>query len=121
MAGLFRDWFPHLTGAQVQDLVFWVRKVGHVAAYAVLTGLTVYASSSTKWLKRRPLLWGALFSLGVALLDEYQQTVLAHRSGTAKDVFIDLIGIILTVSIIKLVSIRRGPTRRDKYAQNKSE
>lgn len=123
MVQLFREWFPHLSRTQIQDMVFWVRKAGHVAAYAVLTGLTVYASSKTKGLKKHPVLWGGAVALAVAFIDEYQQMRLAHRSGSLTDVFIDSIGICFAAGLFVMVNLRRkrSPRRRDKHAQNESE
>ena len=122
MVQLFREWFPHLSRKEIQDLVFWVRKVGHVAAYAVLTGLTVYACTKTRLSKKHPVLWGGAISLVVAFLDEYQQMRLEHRSGSLNDVLIDFIGICLTAVVIGVVSLwrRRSPRRRDEHVENES-
>lgn len=122
MGRLLRGWFPHLTGRQVQALVFWTRKVGHVLAYAVLTFLIVYASEATPRLKKRALLWGALGSLLVAVADEYVQMGLEHRSGTLRDVVIDAVGIGLALLAMGAIGKRRSsPNGRDIYAENEPE
>jgi len=121
MGQLFKEWFPHLSRAQIQVLVFWVRKVGHVLAYAVLTLLITYASKGTPRLKRRAALWGAVGAALVALADEYLQMGLQHRSGTLQDVAVDGAGIGLAVLCWNLMGLRRSRStadRRDNCAED---
>ncbi|HHT74314.1 MAG TPA: VanZ family protein [Firmicutes bacterium] len=121
MGRLLREWFPHLTGGQIQALVYWTRKAGHVLAYGVLTLLIIYASKATPRLKKGALLWGAAGAFVVAVADEYLQIGLEHRSGSLQDVVIDCAGIALALLAVGVVrSRKRSPNGRDKDAQNQS-
>jgi VanZ family protein len=121
MGELLRKWFPHLSGSQIQALVFWMRKAGHVAAYAVLTVLIVYASRGTPRLRKYALGLGVVGAVLVAVVDEYLQTGLDHRTGAVSDVVIDCVGIGLALVIMAVIGARRGsPNGRDSFAENES-
>ncbi len=75
------------------DLAWWeaaLRKLGHVAGYALLTFLWWWALVGAV---DRPLALAATISLLYACSDEYHQTFTDNRSGTAVDVGIDAVGI----------------------------
>ena len=69
----------------------WVKKGGHVAAYALLTLLWTRALAT-----RLPAQRAAWLALGIALLyaisDEHHQTFVAGRNGTGRDVLVDMVG-----------------------------
>jgi len=77
------------TGLGTWDLV--LRKLAHVGEYAILGALLLRA------LGRQRL--AAAFALGVAyaVTDEYHQTFVEGRSGTATDVAIDAAGVALGI------------------------
>jgi VanZ family protein len=85
------------TGLGDWDLV--LRKLAHVAEYAVLAVLLVRAT-------QRP--WVALV-LGVlyAVSDECHQTFVRGREGRPRDVVIDSVGLIIGVLASRRVSARR--------------
>ncbi len=115
--------FPNLSGAQIVELVFYLRKAGHVAAYFFGALLILYAVYGTPLLRRRPYLAALLLSFSVAALDEGYQTTLPHRSGTVEDVLIDGVGIVSALLVAYAVSRRVG-SRAEKeemvYAENES-
>ena len=73
-------------------LSFLIRKAAHMGAFFILTGLLVFAL----WhLVDRPALrGGAALCLCAFLagLDEFHQTFVPGRSGTVRDVVVDLLG-----------------------------
>ncbi|MGZ8658029.1 MAG: VanZ family protein [Solirubrobacterales bacterium] len=68
------------------------RKLGHLAAYALLTVGWWWA---VRGLVARPLVWAAGLSLLYACSDEYHQTFIEGRTGKVLDVAIDSLGIAL--------------------------
>lgn len=101
-AQLLARLLPHLSGAELRQLVFLLRKAGHVLAYALLTFLVYRAASRTKKLQGRPVLVSMLFSLLVAAGDESFQIRLQHRSGMFNDVLIDGLGISAAAAMLWL-------------------
>lgn len=75
------------TGLGRLDLV--LRKLGHMGAYGVLWWALLYAVG-----ERRPGLATAL-ALAYAVSDEIHQSFVAGRNGTAHDVAIDALGMML--------------------------
>ncbi len=84
---------PHLSGAELRQLVVVGRKIGHVLAYGVLTLIVYFAANKTKRLRRAALPVAVVFALAVAMADEGYQSSLNHRTGTFDDVLIDGFGI----------------------------
>ena len=79
---------------------WWVvvlRKLGHVAGYALLTALWAWALQG---MVRRPVLVAFLIALAYACTDEYHQTFVRGRNGTPVDVGIDAIGMALAAYVI---------------------
>lgn len=66
---------------------FLLRKLAHMAEYAVLFRLTLRASGSA--------LWAAAFSLLYAASDEWHQTFVPGREGAFRDVLVDAVGIVV--------------------------
>lgn len=85
---------------------FVLRKIAHMMEYGVLAFLSFRAFSQGQSL-RRSLAYAVIFSLTYALTDEYHQTFVGGRSGSLNDVFIDSLGIFLSVFIIdkKLINV----------------
>ena len=73
-----------------------IRKLGHVTGYALLTAAFIWALVG---LTRRPIPLGAMLAFAYACSDEFHQTFVENRSGTALDVGIDSIGIAIAVLI----------------------
>ncbi|NLJ79405.1 MAG: VanZ family protein [Firmicutes bacterium] len=88
-----QKFWPGLSPAGLRLWVFWIRKAGHVLAYAFLTLITYFAARKTRMPESRALPFALIFALAVAVLDEEYQRRLPYRSGTWSDVLIDGIGI----------------------------
>ncbi len=126
-------WLPWLFGPETSSLAaptflpWWVRKLAHVAEYAVL-GLLV-ARSFQRWVapgaratlrprssRRLAGLRGlpavAVIALpfcgAVAILDELHQSTIASRTGSPRDVLFDLVGAGLGLVVGWLVWRRGG-------------
>jgi VanZ family protein len=78
---------------------FLLRKLAHMAEYAVLFRLTRRAKGSARW--------AAVFSLIYAVSDEWHQTFVPGREGCARDVAVDAAGVALAWALTK----RGGPAR----------
>lgn len=90
------------------DQAWWtvvVRKLGHVGGYAALTALWAWALAGAV---RRPLLIAAAISLVYACSDEYHQSFVDTRHGSAVDVAVDAVGVALTCLIFKATKTERG-------------
>ena len=87
---------------------WWVivfRKLGHITAYALLTGAWWWA---LRGLVSRPTLWAVVISLAYACTDEFHQTFVRGREGTPRDVLIDAIGMAIAAALIGMR--RSAPT-----------
>lgn len=125
------EWLPSLFGMEPPAsapsfLPWWVRKLAHVAEYAVLglvvaraflrSAMPVAGATVRPRLSRRPAgllglpavvaLVGLPFCVIVAILDELHQSTLASRTGSPRDVAIDAAGAALGV-VIGLFAWRR--------------
>jgi VanZ family protein len=92
------------------------RKIGHVSGYALLTALWWWALQGVT---RRPLLFAVCIALAYACTDEFHQTFVDGRTGTAVDVGIDAVGMAIAALLITLrrfAPAHRG--RRDAVAES---
>lgn len=91
---LFKWLFPGINEAQLLFVHFVVRKSAHFAEYALLALLAARAfiPSTRRLLRRRPFIAALALVALVALLDEYQQSFNAARTGTIWDILIDISG-----------------------------
>ena len=85
---------------------FVLRKISHMMEYGILVFLS-FRAFVQGLSARRSLAYSVVFSLTYALTDEYHQTFVGGRSGSFNDVFIDSIGIFLSVFLIdkKLINV----------------
>lgn len=111
------QWLPFLSNAEIRALVFYLRKSGHVVAYALGTWLILYAVKATPRLKRVPYRASLAIALLVAVGDEWYQSVLPHRTGLLADVFVDAIGIGIALIIARFVSSRRRSWKDNEPTQ----
>ncbi|MCI0398053.1 MAG: VanZ family protein [Chloroflexi bacterium] len=79
----------------VWDLL--VKKGSHMAAYAVLAWLAYRAAGEGRW----AAVWAVVFSVAYAISDEYHQSFVPDRNGTALDVFIDSIGAVMGTALAR--------------------
>lgn len=84
------------SGLGTLDLV--LRKLAHAAEYALLTLAWAWALRPATRLSA-PL--GALIALLYAATDEYHQTFVAGRSGSATDVLVDAIGVGIALALLR--------------------
>ncbi len=74
---------------------FVLRKLAHLAEYAVLTYL-LFNALNRHQLKNSQIIWlSFLFAFLYAVTDEYHQAFIAFRYGVWTDVLIDSLGILL--------------------------
>jgi len=119
-AQFLAKWLPHLERAEIQHLVFWIRKAGHVAAYGLFTLLSFNALRVTSGLRRRALPGAVLLAFAVAILDEAYQMRLLHRTGAWSDVLIDGIGIGVTaLGLYYWIAKREKEISQESVSENK--
>jgi len=91
--GPFLRWLvPDITDATITSVQLFVRKCAHLTEYGVLAALLYRAllqSSASVWR-------AAVFAFGIsaiyASLDEFHQSFVASRTGSAWDVMLDCVG-----------------------------
>jgi VanZ family protein len=91
------------------DQSWWVaviRTLGHIGGYAMLTALWTWALAGAV---QRPVVVAAAISLAYAVSDEYHQTFVDTRHGSAIDVGVDAIGIALAALVITRVRTQLRP------------
>ncbi len=101
MAEQLFSWFPFLAETDIPVFVFYMRKSLHVLGYLIGTCIIFYAVKVTPVLKKSVHISTLGLALLLAVLDEWYQTTLPHRSGRIEDVFIDLIGIIIGLLLLR--------------------
>lgn len=82
------------------DVAWWepiARKLGHVGGYAALTLLWSWALAGSA---PRPVALAAAISLAYAVTDEYHQSFVETRHGTAADVAVDAVGVALAALLV---------------------
>jgi VanZ family protein len=84
------------TGLGTWDLV--LRKLGHAFVFG---GLTVLWCWALRPVTRNPLPIGGAISVAYAIFDEYHQSLVEGRSGTAVDVGIDAAGIGVALLLLR--------------------
>lgn len=97
MAGI---WYlsdqPDLSTGLATDFLW--RKLAHVTEYGVLVFLLAH-TLSVQWRKLPVLFTAAGIAMAYAGLDEWHQSWVAGRHGTWRDVVIDAVGVLLTLTI----------------------
>jgi VanZ family protein len=101
---MLRSLFPAMTAETERILEFLVRKGAHVSEYAVLAVLAHQAlrDSPNSW---RSAARALVLVAAVALVDEIHQLFVVGRSGSVRDVFIDVGG--GTAALLLVVCISR--------------
>ncbi len=87
---------PHLAATFVNGL----RKTLHFTGYGCF-GLILWGYFFL-WQLKKPLIWGLLGVLLIAILDEYTQSFATFRFGKAGDVLLDFLGAVVFTGIIKI-------------------
>ncbi len=95
------DAAPYFGPVQLEYLNYFVRKLGHVTEYMILTALTVralqFGNSRLHW---RSVVGGLLLSICYAISDEFHQYFVPSRTASPKDVLIDSSGAIVCAVVI---------------------
>jgi VanZ family protein len=104
------SWFPPLSPEQFNLFHFYVRKtIGHFGNYAILYFLWIRAFRGQMGCgPGRAFLWAIAACLAVALLDEGHQTLVQSRSGSLRDVGLDLTGASASALVTWVFGIPRG-------------
>ncbi|MBQ9663271.1 MAG: VanZ family protein [Oscillospiraceae bacterium] len=86
-----------------------IRKYAHMAEYAMLAFSSgfFFREVFLDRIPRRSLCCGGLFCLLYACSDEYHQTFVAGRVGSAVDVMVDMVGVTAGLIIVFLICILR--------------
>lgn len=126
---------PQVEESFVSQLDEVLRKTGHFAGYAILSGLVFLALRNTNYDRLRPLLrrpWGIylrdfwrwdwallgmLVTVVTAAADEIHQTFIASRTGRWQDVVLDSCGAAVLQVIIYFLSLRAFNRRRARIEQ----
>ena len=118
---LFRWLFPNITEAQLLFVHFTVRKSAHFTEYAILALLAARAfiPSTRRFLRQRWFVAALALVVTVALLDEYNQSFNAARTGTIWDSMIDISGGALALIVFSLWRTRRR-LRRKEFAASEN-
>ena len=88
-------------------LAWWevlLRKLGHFGGYAALALLWSWALAPAM---RRPLPWALAIAVLYGVSDEYHQTLVEGRRGTALDVSIDALGAVAGTLFARWLALRR--------------
>jgi VanZ family protein len=118
IAPLFKWLIPGITEAQLIGVHFAVRKSAHFTEYALLALLAARAflPSTRRRLRRNWFIVALALVVIVALLDEYNQSFNAARTGTIWDSLIDISGG-ATALILFGLWLRRKRSREETVAR----
>jgi VanZ family protein len=113
---LFKWLFPGITEAQLLFVHFAVRKTAHFTEYAVLALLAARAfiPSTRRRLRRGWFIAAFALVTVVALLDEFNQSLNAARTGTICDSLIDISGAATALAVFGLWRMR-GRRRKGRH------
>jgi VanZ family protein len=102
---------PHLPEALI-DLV--IKKLGHMAEYAVLAALAVWAlRQSASATERRAFVWALLVAGSYAVSDEMHQYFVPGRNPQPLDVGFDVLGACLGLLLLsRVLPSGKGPPTR---------
>ena len=113
-------WFrPDISAETVIQVQFLVRKTGHVTEYAILAMLIWRAlRDGVRWHTRTSILFFAVWlSCGIfAATDEFHQSFVPSRTGSANDVMIDALGVLIGLTIC--VAVARRKVLKEKHASS---
>jgi VanZ family protein len=103
--------FPHVPerdlGTQLELLSWAVRKFSHLSEYAILAFLVCRWLNFLSGQARRTWQGGGMAISGLyAVLDEFHQTFVSTRSGSAGDVLVDWAGAVIGMSLFTWYALR---------------
>ena len=107
--GVFSNFLGRFLNADALDIInITFRKLAHLTGYAILGGLGFRAARgersgyTTRW-----ALAGVVIAVAVASIDEWHQTLIPSRGGSAADVVLDAFGATLAQLIAASRNVRR--------------
>jgi VanZ family protein len=110
---------PNLSSGLESD--FFLRKTAHIFVYFVLTMLIFNALMKSYFFELRNReffikmsLLAFFLSFVYAISDEYHQTFVFGRHGDVKDIFIDSVGIAVSVLLFNKFKLFSGPKKEKK-------
>jgi len=117
--GPFLRWLaPDVSDATIASIQLIVRKCAHLTEYAILAALFYRALR----LHRTRVLGAAFVFAGLyAALDEFHQSFVASRTGTAYDVMIDCAGAMIGLVIYRLINRRNAAREASEAGLSKSK
>jgi VanZ family protein len=108
----FLRWLkPDISAETLASIHFIVRKCTHVGEYAILALLLLRAATLMTNSKRSiPILYLSVLSvcLIVAATDEFDQTFVASRGASVRDIMIDSSGAVLGLVIASIIRMSRS-------------
>jgi VanZ family protein len=110
----FLHWlFPAISDETLRLIHFAVRKTAHFVEYATLALIAAraFTTSSRNSLRNRWFLISFAVVVIIALLDEYNQSFIASRTGTIYDSLLDMTGGLTALVIFTLWRIMRSEQR----------
>ena len=84
-----------------------IRALGHLAAYAFLAGLVLYAVTGLARPSWRDIVVALIVTLVYGLSDEIHQANVPDRNGRVEDLFIDAVGSMIGLTVTGFVLGRR--------------
>ena len=107
--GPFLRWFaPHVSDATIASIQMVVRKCGHLAEYGILAAFLCRAFRQSRLRVNRIFVVSFFIAAVFAALDEFHQSFVPSRTGTAWDVAIDCVGAGLCLLAIRIRTKRSG-------------
>lgn len=108
--GPFLRWFaPDISDPTIASVQLFVRKCGHLTEYAILAALLFRALRRNPSDFRRAAALAFLISTIYAAIDEFHQSFVPSRTGSAVDMAIDAAGALIGLALCFIVRQRRNP------------
>jgi VanZ family protein len=105
---------PDISVETVAQIHFFVRKLGHLAEYAILATLLWRAFDKSQRGFQRAAATAFVIAAVYASLDEFHQSFIPSRTGALQDVLIDLCGAMLGLAVCALANFPKSGIRSSK-------
>ena len=105
MQSTLAHYLPGLSMESIQRLVTIIRKSIHLLGYSGLGISSYFVLGDADWFRRSPYVGGLMMGLVVAAFDELLQVWSPFRTGSIVDVFLDLLGVLLGLAVVKVIEI----------------
>ncbi len=100
--------FPYASEETLREYHGYIRKTAHFAEYAIMAFLAVraFSRSTVGTLRNRPFIYSFVLVVLVAAADEFNQSFLVSRTGSAWDVLLDVSGGTAMIVLIRMLQKR---------------